>query len=101
MGLLTESTVRTPEEALSYSLECQLATVNEMIMRKSPARCALERQLLITASLYGFCVNFNASMDLNRCRELHEGYKGNVRAYAAAVRKSIHPSLPLAYLETK
>lgn len=55
--------VHTPEEALLYLADCQLATVVNMASKKSLATGEYERQKSIAQTLCNWIRNFNIPID--------------------------------------
>lgn len=51
--------VRTPEEAILYLLDCTLATVSDMAMKKSRGKHEFERQIAIAQTAIDWMIDFN------------------------------------------
>lgn len=57
--------VRTPEQALLYLADCQLATVSSMAMKKSRGKFEFERQIEIAQTTVDWILNFRLNIDVD------------------------------------
>lgn len=81
---LTSENVYTTEQALTYMVECTLATVSSMAMKRSRPKGEYARQIAIAQSGVKWVrsvVPFSKDQTL-RVREVLNGYGGDVAAWA-------------------
>ena len=65
--------VRSPEEALAYITDCNLATISSLAMKKTRGKHEYERQISIAQCAYdwmiamGVDINSTRAVDVERC----------------------------------
>lgn len=64
--------VRIAEDALAYLLDCSLATVCDMAMKKSKSKSEYRRQISIAQVNYDWCVAFCSKIEKTRAQEVYE-----------------------------
>lgn len=79
--------VSMPEhEAFAYFLDCQLATVEEMAMKKSTPKSGLNRQIAIAQKMYDFVDHKGIGVSRgNRAIDVSQVFRGSVFQYAIAI----------------
>lgn len=80
--LLNANTLRTHEDGLAYMVECTLATVSGLLLKKSPPKSELRRQISIAQAgitCLGASADFTGGLRLN---EIHQKFENNVQAWA-------------------
>jgi len=66
--------VNTAEKALTYLVDCTLATVEEMASKKSRSKCEYNRQISIAQN----GINWMDEFGVSRCSTRAEDIKGSV-----------------------
>ncbi len=81
---LTSENVYTTEQALTYMVECTLATVSSMAMKKSRPKGEYARQISIAQSGVKWVrsVVTDQEAQTSRVRKVLSDYKGDVAAWA-------------------
>lgn len=79
--------VKSPADALAYALDCTLATVDDMAMKKSRPKSEYARQKSIAQQILDWCVMFNVNIESTRGKEIVAN-KLTVDQYAAKLEKS-------------
>ena len=74
--------VRTPEDALSYILDCNLATVSSMAAKNSRPKAEFRRQISIAQSGYSWCIDMGVDITGNRAEEIRDQFNGSVESWA-------------------
>lgn len=74
--------VQTPGDALLYSLDCTLATVDDMAMKKSRPKGEYRRQIAIAQGQYDWVLGFNINMAGTRAEDVRIHFNGSVADYA-------------------
>ena len=73
-------------EAFSYFLDCQLATVEEMAMKKSTPKSGFNRQIAIAQKMYDFVDHKGIEVSSgSRAIDVSNGFRGSVFHYAIAI----------------
>jgi len=67
---MKKCSVQTPELALIYITDCNLATVEEMLARKSKRKCEFQRQISICQTAIGWIKDMNIVATGTRVREV-------------------------------
>lgn len=67
---MLKHTVRTPEQALAYITDCNLATVCELAMRKYRLKHEFERQISIAQTAIDWMIAMNVDMSGTRAVEV-------------------------------
>lgn len=80
--MMRHSEIKTAEDALAYLADCTLATVCSMKLRKSSPRGELDRQIAIAQTAVDVIRTFKVNCDGTRTRDVIDGYKGQVKAWA-------------------
>lgn len=80
--------VRSAEDALAYLLDCSLATVCDLAMKKSKSKSEYSRQISIAQINYDWCVNFGARFEKTRGQEVLEENEGSVEKWAKKYESS-------------
>lgn len=75
--------VRSPEQALAYITDCNLATVSSMAMLKSRKKGEYERQISIAQHAVDWMQQFNVSPGNTRAKEVIEQHNGSVSDWVA------------------
>lgn len=75
----------TPGEALAYIADCQLATVDEMAIRKRKPVYEYARQKRIAETCIAAALRFSNVGDIAKTRILAVNASGSVEAYAKAI----------------
>ena len=65
--------VRTPEQALAYITDCNLATVSSMAMLKSRKKSEYERQISIAQTALTWMMQMGVDMSGTRAEEIQDG----------------------------
>jgi len=81
--------VRTPEDAIQYIADCQLATVSSMAMKKRRPKYEFERQVSIAQT----CVDWMADMGC-AITEHDRAYKARNAGSVAEWAKQYMPNVP-------
>lgn len=74
--------VRTLEAALAYMVDCTLATVADMRMKKSSPKGELSRQIEIAQTGVNWMRDFEVNPQGTRAAEVLDKFSGNVCAWA-------------------
>ena len=74
--------VRSPEQALAYITDCNLATVSHMAMCKSRKKGEYERQINIAQHAVDWMLDFNVSPENTRAQEVIDNFNGSVSDWA-------------------
>lgn len=72
--------VRSPEEALAYITDCNLATVSSMAMLKSRKKGEFERQISIAQAACDWMRSMNIDVSTTRAKDVSE-YGGSVKEW--------------------
>jgi len=83
---MTLRDVRTPEQALVYITDCNLATVAHMSMLKSKKKGEFARQISIAQTAVDWMLSMKVDMSGTRAEDVVSGYDGNVRKWAEKQR---------------
>jgi hypothetical protein len=75
-----------PSDALAYALDCTLATVDDMAMKKNPPKGEYARQKSIAQKLLDWCVKFNVDVTGTRAESILID-KITVDEYATEIKK--------------
>jgi hypothetical protein len=62
--------VRTPEQALAYIIDCNLATVCDLAMKKSRPKGEFVRQISIAQTAINWMVDMKVDLSGTRAREV-------------------------------
>jgi hypothetical protein len=74
--------VQTEKEALAYLLDCQLATVEQLALRKSPPLGELDRHKIIAKKALDFCIKFGVDISSTRGHDVVTKADGSVDRWA-------------------
>lgn len=74
--------VRTPEQALAYITDCNLATVCDMAMKKSRSRNEFARQISIAQAAIDWMVDMKVDFRGTRAQDVVAHCSGSVEAWA-------------------
>lgn len=74
--------VKNEKEALAFLLDCTLATVETMAMKKSRLKGEFDRQKGIAEKAMGWCVQFNVDISTTRAHDICVRYKGDIDRWA-------------------
>lgn len=77
-------TVRTEGDALVYMIDCTLATITQMAMRKSRPVGEFNRQISIAQKGLRWAMEFKVPLD-SRPKDVAEKFGGDVNAWATDV----------------
>jgi hypothetical protein len=87
---MEQHNVRSAEDALAYLLDCSLATVADLAMKKSAAKSELRRQIIIAQRNYDWCIAFNSQIKGTRGLDVLELAGGSVAKWAERYRPGAH-----------
>lgn len=81
---MTVNDIQCVDEALAYMTECELATVEELAVRKTKSRRAYDRHIAIAQVGVDWLVRSQDWVIEMTCRPrvITENYEGSVRAWA-------------------
>lgn len=79
----------TPGEALAHIADCQLATVEEMALRKRRPKYEYIRQKEIAQTCVSAAVRFSGANHIARTRINEVAAVGSVEAYAKAIEDRV------------
>lgn len=74
--------VRTPEKAVVYLVECTLATVTRLAMKKSRSVGEYDRQIAIAQKGIDWMIQMDIDPLKTRAAEVIQSYDGSVKAWA-------------------
>jgi hypothetical protein len=80
--MVDKHTVRTPGEALAYIVDCTLATVETLAMKKSRSKAEFERQVAMGQSGVDWMRSMKVDFSTTRAKEVVESFNGNVMKWA-------------------
>lgn len=81
---MRECDVRSPEAALAYMIDCTLATVIRLAMKKSRRKREFERQINIAQKGINWARDMHIDLSTTRTQEIEDKYDGSVEAWAKA-----------------
>jgi len=73
--------VRTPELALAYITDCNLATVESMAMKKTRPKGEFERQISIAQTAINWMLQMGVDVSDTRAAKIVADYNGDVTEY--------------------
>lgn len=82
------STARTPERALTYITDCNLATVSSMAMLKSRKKGEFDRQISIAQTACDWLRQMKIDISTTRVEVVEEEFGGCVRNWAESYMES-------------
>lgn len=62
--------INNVNDALAYTLDCTLATVDDMAMKKNPPKSEYARQKEIAQKILNWCVKFNVDVSGTRGEDI-------------------------------
>jgi len=79
---MLERNVRSPEDALVYLVDCTLATVSSMAMKKSRTKGEFQRQISIAQKGLNWLREMGIPLDSSRAEDICEKHNGSVEEWA-------------------
>ena len=83
---MMRSEVRTPEDALAYLVDCQLATVLHVIGKRSSAKCDIERHVEIGQLGVNWLLEHKISLEGTMADKIARQHNGDVAHWAETYR---------------
>lgn len=74
--------VQNPSDALNYLVNCQLATVCEVVGKRSSAKCVIDRHILIAQTGVNWLREYGIDLKGNRAADVVNQFNGNVAEWA-------------------
>lgn len=74
--------VRNVEQAYAYILDCNLATVDDMAMKKSRKKVEFARQISIAQTALDWAIEMGVDVSTTRGDDVMNKFNGSVDAYA-------------------
>ena len=79
---MRECDVRSPEAALAYMIDCTLATVTDLAMKKSRGKSEFKRQIGIAQKGINWARDMHVDLSTTRDDKILNGFDGSVEAWA-------------------
>ena len=86
---MMKNRVHSGQEALAYLVDCTLATVCKMALRKSRPKGEFERQIAIAQTGIDWMREFGSPMNDSRAEDIERSFGGSVSKWANAYVESI------------